>query len=307
MVTVASLFRTALEAAPAGLKLHVRQLVSAAPAGPALLGWYVRSSRERSIYDSADAFLVSFPKCGRTWLKLMLGRALITHFGLEGVGPLNLARISRLAGQVPRMRAIHDDFPQWKASGQLTRSREHFQGKRVVLLVRDIRDVVVSNYFQKTRRNKGFRGDLPSFLRHPIGSVDTLIAYYNIWAENRHVPAGFLLVRYEDLHRDAPGELRRVLAFLGVRDVPDAVIDDAVRYASFDNMRRMEREGAFASGALRPADRKDPESYKTRRGRVGGYVDYLSPEEIAYLDQRISNELSPFYGYQVSGVVRHEH
>jgi hypothetical protein len=29
---------------------------------------------------------------------------------------------------------------------------------------------------------------------------------------------------------------------------------------------------------------KDPESHKFRRGKVGGYVDYLSPEDIEFVE-----------------------
>jgi hypothetical protein len=64
--------------------------------------------------------------------------------------------------------------------------------------------------------------------------------------------------------------------------------------------------------ATRPADATpfsagrpgDPESFKTRRGKIGGYVDYLSAEDIAWLNRRIDAELDPFYGYSSAAMPR---
>jgi hypothetical protein len=69
----------------------------------------------------------------------------------------------------------------------------------VILLVRDLHDTVVS-----------------SCLNWPCGSLASMLRYYNVWAAQRTVPREFKLVRYEDMHADAPGELRRVHAFLGL-------------------------------------------------------------------------------------------
>jgi hypothetical protein len=111
------------------------------------------------------------------------------------------------------------------------------------------------------------------------------------------VPEGFLLVRYEDLKHNPVGELRRVVDFLGFTEVEDALLYEAVEFASFENMRKMEAGGTFQSMMLNPADRSDPESYKTRKGKIGGYQDYLSSEESARLADKMKMELSDFYGY----------
>ena len=65
-------------------------------------------------------------------------------------------------------------------------------------------------------------------------------------------------------------------------------------------MRRMEAEGKFQSGILNPADKIDQESYKTRKGAVGGFADYLSESEIESLNRRMQDRLSKIYGYSNS-------
>ena len=41
----------------------------------------------------------------------------------------------------------------------------------------------------------------------------------------------------------------------------------------------------------------DAESFKTRKGKIGGYAEYLSPEDVEWLNRRIDTELDPYFGY----------
>ena len=67
-------------------------------------------------------------------------------------------------------------------------------------------------------------------------------------------------------------------------------------------MRAGEREKFFqdVGNRLRPGDRENPESYKARRGKVGGYADYFTDEEISRIRALIAQRLSPIYGYSDS-------
>ncbi|TIP61683.1 MAG: hypothetical protein E5X55_36270 [Mesorhizobium sp.] len=35
---------------------------------------------------------------------------------------------------------------------------------------------------------------------------------------------------------------------------------------------------------MQPRDPDDPESFKVRKGKVGGYLDYLSTDDVAFCD-----------------------
>jgi hypothetical protein len=65
----------------------------------------------------------------------------------------------------------------------------------------------------------------------------------------------------------------------------------AVDYGSFMNMRAMERGDTLQTGVLRPGNPDDPESYKTRRGIVGGFRDYLSQDQIHDINNLIIDSL----------------
>jgi hypothetical protein len=44
-------------------------------------------------------------------------------------------------------------------------------------------------------------------------------------------------------------------------------------------------------------DPADPATFKVRRGKVGGYRDYFSPEQVAEMDALVMEWLSPTLGY----------
>jgi hypothetical protein len=259
---------------------------------------WLRARRLERAFRDADAILVSFPKCGRTWLRVLIGAALCRHFGVERRELLLLEPGTEPPDPgVPRIFVHHDDGAFWKRPEELTASKRAYAGKRVILLVRDAHDVLVSAWFHKRkRRQRGDPGPLADYLRSEVGSLATFVRFHQIWAEARGVPADFLLVRYEDLHRDAAGELARVLAFLGVKDVSAATLAHAVDFAGFDHLHALESSGALDSRRLAPADPDDPDSFKTRVGRVGGWREHFAPDDARFVADGMRG-LPALYGY----------
>jgi hypothetical protein len=258
----------------------------------------------RALYRSkrnkmADAFILSFPKCGRTWLRVLLGKAISLHHGIEVDDVGELDQFADARADIPRIRFKHDDNPHFKTPGELVRIKNEYADRKVVVLARDVRDTVISMYFQITKREMRYRfeGELSEFLKSERGSAQSMIEFYNIWADQRDAPADFLMMRYEDLHTDTAGQLKTLLEFLGVPGVSDEHIAAAVDFASFDNMRKMETAKDSKIGRLSGGDAKDPNSLKTRKGKVGGYKEYLNEDEVAWLDRLIAERLNPIYKY----------
>lgn len=223
----------------------------------------LRSLREWIGHVRADAVLVSFPKCGRTWLRTMIDRALKLE---HGDAPL-------------RLMVVHEDDPFWKSPAELATTKTEYRHKKVILLTRNPKDTLVSSYFHKHDRQRLFPGTLADYLDETTGGLETIVTYARIWRANAAVPSAFLEVRYEDLHADPQGVLAAVLRFLDV-PVSTASLAAAVQFASFEKMRAREL-------AERGADVPE-ESLKAREGRVGGHRTRLSPEQIAALDARLA-------------------
>lgn len=277
-------------------------------------GWGpVRRAYRRKRNRAADAYILSYPKCGRTWLRLMLGHALASHHGLltgdHALHPEALGEVDALASLVPglpRVRFKHDDNPHYRTPRELVPLKDEYADRPVVLLVRDPRDTVVSLYHQMTKRETRWRytGSLADYIRFERGSFTTMLRYYNLWADRPSDPLRFMRMRYEDLHEDPGRELARLLEFIGIEGVTQATLDSAVAFASFDNMRKLET-AAPAQGSSKPssarlagghADR--PETLKTRQGKVGSYRDELPPDLVAWVDAEVRDGLNPVYGYR---------
>lgn len=247
-----------------------------------------------------DAFLVSYPKCGRTWLRLMIGKVLVDHFHIESPGRylLEVTPLAHFHGAIPRLEITHEGKPYLKTPNGVDRTKQRFRGQKVILLVRDPRDVIVSLYHHRCERDKfSYQGSIGQFIKEERGGFDTLIAYYNAWAASADVPQTFLMVKYEDLHRDAHGELARIFKVLGVAGIKRRTIEAAVNFAAFENMRAMEQDNALNSERLAPGSQTEPQSFKTRKGIFGGFKEELSGSEIDFLNERLEKNLSNFFGY----------
>jgi hypothetical protein len=81
-------------------------------------------------------------------------------------------------------------------------------------------------------------------------------------------------------------------------DFSDAEIQEAVDFGSFDNLRKLETSGFFRQGGMTLRNPDDPETFKVRRGKVGGYRDYFTPEQVAELEELTYSRLSPTFGYR---------
>lgn len=248
--------------------------------------------------------VVSYPKCGRTWLRYALGVILCEHFGITIANDaelLEINRLSRIDARVPSIRFSHDDNPHLKRLDQLGRNKHAYRSRDVILLVRDPRDVVVSSFHQHTRRapvfgDPGFEGSLDEFIRHPVFGIRVIVEFLNIWASARDIPRSFLLLRYEDMQETLERELRRVLSFIGIH-VENRLVKAGAVAASFERMQELEHSDALGAGRLRPSDPSDPNSFKVRRGEVGGFRDELSASDVEYVDTEMAR-LDPFFGYE---------
>jgi hypothetical protein len=170
----------------------------------------------------------------------------------------------------------------------------------------------VSWYFELSRRKKfyqwevPFKGTISEFIRDDSYGLQRIIHYYSIWEKNQSVPERFLLLRYEDLHENPHSELERVLGFFDIATSTE-IVDKAVAYAGFENMRKLEVEDTFQSANLRPSNHADKESYKVRKGKIGGYSEYLSAEDIAYMNAMLAKHPCPFYPELTETVTQTSH
>ncbi len=184
-----------------------------------------------------DIFLISFPKSGSTWTRFLLANLLhpeqeATFANIHRLLPDPSGTSKRDFERMPRPRIIksHDCFdPRYP---------------RVIYVVRDPRDVVVSQYHYH-RKLKKIEDDSPlekfvtRFLAGqtcPHGSWGQNVVS---WLATREGDPGFLLLRYEDMLADTLEELGKIVAFVGLSRTPEQIAQ-AVERSSAKRMRKLE-------------------------------------------------------------------
>jgi hypothetical protein len=266
---------------------------------------------ELDIARQAGLIIIAHPKSGNTWLKVMLTRL---YSQRHGIPEADFAQYPALAARnpaIPRFAATNGWYSYERAVGdrlQPSAPDSPLKQKPTVLLARNPLDIAVSWFFQFTKRQSAHKQELINaeldhpvdrhrismwdFVRHSDIGLPSLIRFLNYWDAALDSLEKPLLTSYEALRAD-PGEVLQQITSLMGDDFSPEEIRDAVDFASFDNLRKLESEGFFQSGGLTLRNAGDPESFKVRRAKVGGYRDYFSSAQVAELEQLVADHLSP--------------
>lgn len=268
----------------------------------------LRGREEARKLNQCDAAVVSFGKSGRTWFRVMLSRFYQSKHLLPSKQLLGFDNLHRKNPAIPKIFFTHDNYLK-DFTGNNDSKADYYHTK-TILLIRDPRDVAVSQFFQwkyrmrpaKKRLNRypphGSDLALFDFVMDKEAGLPKIIDFMNLWAKEAGKVRDLLIVRYEDMRADTPGVLKQVTDFLGTPG-DDALINDAVEYASVENMRKLEQEKKFwlSGSRLLPKDKSNPNSYKVRRAKVGGWRDYFDDDQCAQIDELVNTTLDPVFGY----------
>lgn len=241
---------------------------------------------------TVDAWLCSFPKCGRTWLRFILSNYLNDVYELgadvdlhtmfqimpndvldeqRGMQAFKYGRVT----EMPMIVVSHTEF------------EPKFDGKPIVFLIRSISDALVSFYFHNSHQWSHWQGDLAEFIRHEDWGLPRMVRYLNGWSaklDGREV----CVVTYESLKHDAPREVQRIVKFLGLRSDP-AAVHRAVSLASVDRMRRLEIERPLPGHQYDPQNRN---ASRVRKAQVGGGYEHLCAADVGFIQAYCKLELT---------------
>jgi len=266
----------------------------------------LRSRRDLKRLAAADVAFVSYAKAGRTWTRVMISRLYQSRYDLPRDTIVDDDNFHRLNPAIPVFlftmgNYIADIYP-------IDQRPSPYRDKKVIFLARHPADTAVSFYFHLYNRVNRQKLDVkrlpaaaekPEIFTHlstsPVG-LGHVIDYMNRWQAALQDHPDHLVVRYEDLRAEPAKELARIGAFLGGGFTP-ALMAEAVEFADFRNLQNKERDRFFASDKLQARDNDNPDSYKVRRGKVGGYRDYLTADQAAWVEREIATGLRPEFGY----------
>ena len=189
---------------------------------------------------SDDILLASYPMSGNTWMRFLIANLIYPdrEVSFDNLHRLVLdpdVTVKRDFDRAPRPRIIKTDGsfdPRYR---------------RVIYVVRDPRDVVLSQYCY-LRKLARIDDEFPveDFVERFV--TGELNRHLGSWGENvgswlatRSRHPGFLLLRYEDLVSGTARELSRVADFAGLPATPESIAR-AVERSSAEEMRESEKK-----------------------------------------------------------------
>jgi len=222
--------------------------------------------------------LASYPRSGRTWLAGMIGEVLRRS--------VPLPKGTRVFATDHREEAITEFYEQFDGPAPIpVRLATHMKAsevppvERVVLVVRDPFDSLVSYFHYTTKHTSQFDGDIGAFLQSRGYGTERLARWFNSWAP---MSATALVVPYEQLRQHPATYLSKTLDAFGIEHDEDL----EATAGRWDFERRQAREVERSESA-------DANSLFVRSGAVGTGVAELTDAEVRYVHSSLTELLTP--------------
>jgi hypothetical protein len=245
-----------------------------------------------------DTFVVSYGKSGTTWTSFLIANLVHPDTAVT-FGNINELILDPDA--IPKRRLVRIPGPR------VLKSHYCFEPRypRVIYIVRDPRDVVVSQFHMNRKRN-AIADDYPmeKFVTRFVAGQTSVFPgswgeHAGGWLAARLGRPDFLLVRYEDMLSDTVRELGRIAAFLKIDQNPERIAR-AVELSSADKMRQIEKTSAHLWTTTKGTRQDIP---FVRSAKSAGWRSSLPMSSVAEIEVAWGS-LMRWLGYELSSGVK---
>lgn len=230
-----------------------------------------------------DIFIAGYPKSGNTWVQNLIAGMLLHSTSKL----LSYNLVNEIIPDVHAKKYYKRFFDTMIFKTHDLPKKEY---KKVIHLVRDGRDVMVSYNKMELNKNKNYPYDLKDMVIKGKGLWPSKWHYHTQkWISNPF-NAKIIIVRYEDLLVQPVIELQRLCAFIGI-SISEEKIISIIDNNTLNNMRfRAEKYGMDNDNKWK---NKSVSAF-FRKGEVGNYKDELGVDLISFFNKESKKELKYF-------------
>lgn len=257
-----------------------------------------------------DIILATIPKSGTTWLKALsfsiINRkkfpANLKNHPLFTSNPHDLVPFFEyklyVDSQIPDLDNLSHDEPRVFAThvpyGSLQESIKRSNAK-IVYICRNPFDTFISSwhFINKLRPETSAPFSIEEafnmYCNGVVGFGPFWVHMLGYWNENSKRPDNVLFLKYEDMKEDIVSNLKVLASFMGYpfseEEENEGVIEEIAKLCSFDNLKELEVNKSGRS------IKNFKNEYLFRKGKVGDWVNYLSPSMVDQLSQLMEDKL----------------
>ena len=248
---------------------------------------FIRPKRFKA--DSQDIFLISYPRSGNTWVRVILAELLYGESG-ESLKDLEYY-IPDIHFKSLRENVIDSKFHFIKSHNPYMVERDFGKYKKVIYLIRDPRDIVLSHY--RYLKARGYTDEFHQFVYDWVtGRIwpTSWHSHINSWTgpgiENAKIE--LLIMRYEDLLSDTYKNVKKIMEFAGFQTNSTA-IKKALKNSSITEMRKKENRGM-----RKGENRSEMQFIGEAKNNI--WINQLTSEQAELIQQFANKEMEKF-GY----------
>ncbi|MEM8722821.1 MAG: sulfotransferase domain-containing protein [Cyanobacteria bacterium P01_G01_bin.39] len=241
-----------------------------------------------------DIFLVSYPKSGNTWVRFLIANALKFHFQIDR--EVNFFTIRDI---IPGIKGRNRNLSPLGPFGipsipRIIKSHAAYNPNydRVIMLVRDPRDVIISYYCYLKNYTGAISKNttISSFIRDKRYGIDTWIKHTESWllkANNSHQI--IRIFRYEEFIKDTKKNLWDIMDLIGI-EVDNSTLEHSIKFSSKEYMRNSELKHNSTNVC------NDNQNYFVRQGKV------TKGESLSEVDKKFiedyTRDIAQMIGYE---------
>ena len=250
---------------------------------------------------SDDVFIATYPKCGTTWVQQMV--KLLRNGGQGDSVKLDrsipwleilesdMGKILRYTSDMATSpdvlspRAFKSHFPYEFVPGGLP----HTTSAKYIYVMRNPKDACVSLW-----HHRKMSGDSVPWDQHLSDTLSEKCLYGTWfdhvlgWWKHKYAP-NILFIKYEDIVSDPRAAVQSVAEFIGIEEITEELLCNVIQNSSFANMKEDPTcNYSWLVGQDKPFSKEEK---FFRKGKVGNWKEYFSPDENKRFDELFQEKL----------------